>query len=270
MHCYQYLLLLIPFVSSANSNDTLFFNRVIYPKKLSYISKDYSQDKFIGADYKNKFTVVIQIKKETGKLNNISVIPAEQDSVVIGRNITSDMFSRVKYIGNLNEVYEIDQLDSLLNFVIIRKLNNNQIKPDISVFYPTIKNIKIRDINGVDVLLSNYLEREKFLYIDFWGLWCHQCIKDVYDLKKIYLENSDILNILYLNYRDSTDEIQSFINKKNITWDYGITNDFLNRIFFVEWFPFGVLVDDKGEIILLPCSLQQLKIKLNDKHCGEK
>lgn len=245
----------------ANSLDTIFFNEKSYSKMISYRTKDYSKDYFISGFLKiknPKFKVVLHFEYSFLKIpKHVSIIPFNEDSVIIGRNITCGDLKDVQVFEVDSQKYQIIEYSSDYSFVVIKKVVN--LPPQIIMTDGYLPKLTVKMLDNESVNLEDYLNKGKYIYLDFWGLWCGQCIKDFDQLKEINAKYSKSLSIISFNYRDGISEIKKFILEKGINWDIAITNELINRYFYVGWFPFGVLVDSDGKIIQIACSVEELK-----------
>lgn len=246
--------------------DTVWLNLKAYPKQLTYFSPDYSNNIFLAGNYiseESQFKIVIQLDKKQGILNPIYffVNPKENDSVIIGQNITCGLFEKVKIIEAHNSQYRIIKVADDFEYVILEECRLQV--PDIKLYNNTIPDIEIEGVFEKSINLSSLTNKGKLIYVEFWGLWCQGCIKQIPELKSIYDNHSDNLEVVLLNYRNDKEDIVNYLTNIEFNCHHGITTNSINRLFFVESFPFGVLFSEKGELIKLACSPEDLKTILN-------
>ncbi|MCB0451095.1 MAG: TlpA family protein disulfide reductase, partial [Confluentibacter sp.] len=96
--------------------------------------------------------------------------------------------------------------------------------------------------------------RGKYVLIDFWGIWCGPCVKEMPEVKAFQDKYKDKLVVLGINSGDSKEKIQKFVDENGYAWqqlmsDKANTPDnFVNR-FNVQGFPTKFIIDPRGNIV---------------------
>jgi thiol-disulfide isomerase/thioredoxin len=247
-------------------SDTVWMNLKAYSKQLTYYSHDYSNDIFLAGNYvseESQFKIVIQLEKKQSKLEPIYffVNSIENDSVIVGQNITCGLYEKVKIIEAQNCQFRIVKVSDDFEYVILEECRLQE--PDIKLYNNKIPEIEIEGVFEKSINLSSLKNKGKLIYVEFWGLWCQGCLNQMPELKSIYDNNSDNLEVVLLNYRNNKEDIVNYLTDIEFNCHNGITTDSINRLFFVNGYPFGVLFSEKGELIKLACSLEELKNTLN-------
>lgn len=107
--------------------------------------------------------------------------------------------------------------------------------------------------NGKLITLSQF--RGKWVLIDFWGSWCHWCIKGIPQMKENYDKYKSKLEIISIACGEKSRE--NWINalkEHNMPWVHVISDSTLDEMdrvemrYAVEGFPTKYLVDPKGII----------------------
>jgi thiol-disulfide isomerase/thioredoxin len=257
------------YVNSAfghSDTDTVWMNLKAYSKQLTYYSHDYSNDIFLAGNYvseQSQFKIVIQLEKKQSKIEPIYffVNSIENDSVIVGLNITCGLYKKVKIIEAQNCQFRIVKVSDDFDYVILEECRLQV--PDIKLYNNRIPEIEIEGVFEKSINLSSLTNKGKLIYVEFWGLWCQGCLNQMPELKSIYDINSDNLEVVLLNYRNNKEDIVNYLTDIEFNCHNGITTDYINRLFFVNGYPFGVLFSEKGELIKLACSLEDLKYILN-------
>ncbi|WP_346882074.1 TlpA disulfide reductase family protein [uncultured Algibacter sp.] len=121
---------------------------------------------------------------------------------------------------------------------------------EIGAPVPSIKTTSTLDGNEFDI---NAL-RGKYVLIDFWGIWCGPCVKEMPTVKAFQEKHEDKLIVLGINVGDTKENIKKFINENGYTWqhlvndDKNISDNFMNR-FNVSGFPTKFIIDPRGNIV---------------------
>lgn len=241
----------------AHQNDTLWFNLQKEFKPQSIYSRDFGKDQFLGFDYKlNEISYTLVLHLGENNQNNLIIAPFGVDSVSIGDNIECARLNSVKSIQIANRVYDIIDLDVKQRFIVLNE--SKRATGDIALYDEKIPPLAFERCDGSQGNLSDYLNKDKYVYIDFWGLWCPQCLNDIPDLKQIYARYNEKLTIVSLNKGDSSEEINQYLSINEINWVNGLSTRQLERWFFVEGFPHGALFSASGDLILMGCKPSEL------------
>ena len=147
---------------------------------------------------------------------------------------------------------KIEEFDSLGTYVrvsstqqpaTVSRIKVGDILPSFS--YKLVDNITTNDVYA---LKGN----GKHKLIEFWGTWCRGCVQQIPDLRSLYAEFGDRLDILSLNFNDSDlVKVAKFINAREMTWQQGLSTLELNRKLGVNMFPYSILVDENFRILAL-------------------
>lgn len=115
---------------------------------------------------------------------------------------------------------------------------------------PTIKTMATLD--GQEFDISTY--RGKYILIDFWGIWCGPCVKEMPTVKAFQEKHKDKLVILGINSGDRKEKIEKFIAKHDYNWQHILSDrkntpdNFVTR-FNVKGFPTKFIIDPEGKIL---------------------
>ncbi|MDR2680857.1 MAG: TlpA family protein disulfide reductase, partial [Tannerella sp.] len=207
----------------------------------------------------------------SGGFTNLSyhktnLIPMD-DSLKNGKKVSrDDMISENEYLAFGEEVYAYKGINLNRNVMILKKtdLPKNQL-------YSTQKGFKAIPFEGqdfkskADVTLDNY--KGKYLFIDFWAVWCGPCMEELPHLKTMY-ENMDKSKVEIIGIVGSStpDALESMIEKYGITWTQ-ILSDEVNTItqkYNVYGYPTTFLLDPDGIIIAKNLRGKELENKINE------
>ncbi len=109
-------------------------------------------------------------------------------------------------------------------------------------------NFSLNDLNGNTVSLSDF--RGKWIIIDFWGSWCSPCLKGMPELKGIYRQYADKIEIIGIDCNDSEESWRDAVARLELPWVslYQPENDTVSKTYGVSAFPTKVVVNPKGKI----------------------
>jgi peroxiredoxin len=108
------------------------------------------------------------------------------------------------------------------------------------------------DFNGKKRKLSDF--RGKYVLIDFWGLWCPPCRRELPYLKTAYSRfQARGFEILGMDDDEDTSAIKAWLKENNLTWTQATNASIKDvmRSFRITSFPTTLLVGPDGKIISL-------------------
>lgn len=107
----------------------------------------------------------------------------------------------------------------------------------------------LQTLDGESVSLSDY--RGKLVMINFWASWCPPCNSEMPDLQSYYEQHKDEdFIILGVNYQDTPDKVQAFVEKYGVTFPILLDSDGqVANLFGVQGLPTSFFVDKQGNVL---------------------
>ncbi len=107
----------------------------------------------------------------------------------------------------------------------------------------------LQTLDGESVSLSDY--RGKLVMINFWASWCPPCNSEMPDLQSYYEQHQDEdFIILGVNYQDTPDKVQAFVEKYSVTFPILLDSDGrIANLFGVQGLPTSFFVDKEGNVL---------------------
>jgi thiol-disulfide isomerase/thioredoxin/Flp pilus assembly protein TadD len=112
----------------------------------------------------------------------------------------------------------------------------------------TIKTFSFKTLDGKQISLEGL--KGKVAVVNFWGLWCGWCVKEMPDYQKLYeqYKSDTTVAILTLDTNDSNlDEVRSWIQKKSFTFPVMVDDGYVEKN-NVTSFPTTWFIDRTGRI----------------------
>lgn len=112
--------------------------------------------------------------------------------------------------------------------------------PDFTLLQPDGEPLSLNELQG------------KVLVIDFWGSWCHWCIKGIPDMKEAYEKHSGKLEIISIACSDSDEAWRKALAEQQMPWRQvinGTGDNDVSNLYGVSGYPTKVIVDAEGIII---------------------
>ena len=113
--------------------------------------------------------------------------------------------------------------------------------PDFTLKTPEGASLSLSDLRG------------KYVLLDFWGSWCHWCVKGIPDMKKAYAKHKDKVEFLSIDCNDSEAKWKEALAKYQMPWKH-VKNEEVNGVpekFAVQGYPTKILVDPTGKIAMI-------------------
>ena len=87
--------------------------------------------------------------------------------------------------------------------------------------------------------------------INFWASWCPPCNSEMPDLQRYYEQHQDDdFIILGVNYQDTPDKVQAFVEKYGVTFPILLDSDGrVANLFGVQGLPTSFFVDKEGNVL---------------------
>ncbi|SHM07171.1 TlpA disulfide reductase family protein [Flavobacterium saccharophilum] len=114
--------------------------------------------------------------------------------------------------------------------------------------------LPLKDNNGNDVKLSNYLGKGKYVLLEFWASWCHPCRADIPHLKEIYeLYHPKGFEIVSVSMDNDKEMWQKALKEENMPWvqisDLQAFTGNLTKTYKFRAIPTCFLIDPTGKIV---------------------
>ncbi|EJW94232.1 alkyl hydroperoxide reductase/ Thiol specific antioxidant/ Mal allergen [gut metagenome] len=111
-------------------------------------------------------------------------------------------------------------------------------------------NFTLKDINGKDFSLSSL--KGKYVVLDFWGSWCGWCIKGFPEMKKMYAQYKDRLEVVGIDCNDPEAKWKQTVEKHELQWTNVINDPKGNNVaqlYSVQGFPTKFIISPEGKIV---------------------
>jgi peroxiredoxin len=117
-----------------------------------------------------------------------------------------------------------------------------------------LPDFQFTDFKGKKRQLSEF--KGKYVLIDFWGLWCPACRKELPYLRTAYSRfQSRNFEIIGMNTDDpdTVSQIKGQLEKQGLTWTQATRESILGvlKSYRIHYFPSTMLVDPQGKIVSL-------------------
>lgn len=134
--------------------------------------------------------------------------------------------------------------DNLLQKEEDRKIAEKKIQPGAPA-----PDFTLNDIHGKPFALSSL--RGKYVVLDFWGSWCHWCIKGMPQMKEYYAKYGDRLEVVGIDCEDTDTKWKAAVKAHGLPWVhvYAPKDSPVVTQYAVKGFPTKIVIDPEGTIL---------------------
>ncbi|MDR3227094.1 MAG: TlpA family protein disulfide reductase [Prevotellaceae bacterium] len=183
-----------------------------------------------------------------------------------GKVERENTISENEYLTLNEKIYKYKGVNTNKNVVILEKTNLPQ-----NQLHATQIGFKTIPFEGYDfktktkISLDNY--KGKYLFIDFWAVWCSPCIQELPNLKILYdsLDKSKI-EILGIVGDSKSEALDKMIEQYSITWAQILSDDenTITKKYRITGYPTTLLINPEGIIIAKNLRGKALENKINE------
>jgi len=139
------------------------------------------------------------------------------------------------------------------NQIVVRRRNKSEYLREELEVGKEMPDFSFTDLGGKKRSLSEF--RGKYLLIDFWGVWCGDCIRDFPSLIEAYQKfHSRGFEILGLDWDDKAADASAFLTKNKATWPQA-SKDSIKTLtettYRIQEFPSAILLGPDGKVLVL-------------------
>lgn len=151
-----------------------------------------------------------------------------------------------------NTFVSTKKVDIEQNTIIMREHSASDYKrTDLYVGQP-MPDFQFTDWDGKKRKLSDF--RGKYVLVDFWGMWCPPCVRELSYLREAYKRfQAREFEILGMNTDDDFESLKPQMNKNGMNWTQARQDSILNVIksYRIHLFPTTILLDPEGKVVSL-------------------
>lgn len=145
------------------------------------------------------------------------------------------------------------KIDMATGQIVVRKREKAEYQRIDLAIGQVMPDFTFTDVNGKERHLSEF--RGKYLMVDFWGVWCHDCTRETpFHLAAYERFKGRGFEILGLDTDEKIETLKAYLAKNNITWSQA-TNDSITRLtkisYRIQEYPSTLLLGPDGKVLVL-------------------
>ena len=220
-----------------------------------------------GADFtiqSSSFTIGISDNNRNKKFNDIGKdrIWLEFHGTIVIRfqdGVSNALIATETYFKVDNFVFKIISIDEDGKFIKIQVIKDFDLVPNLKLVN-RIPDYDFKLLDGNNTNFNDYINKEKYIYVEFWGSWCKPCLDIIPRIKEIHNSYKDNMTIISINNSDSPKWISEFVTSQGIEWIQGkvSASSSLPEEFLLNGYPYGVLFKPNGEVIKFHMKVYEL------------
>lgn len=187
-----------------------------------------------------------------------------EDRVLVGDYRTGEMSDRLSEgaftiipntIVEINDTfYEVVEVEETGSYV---RLVSTDRKPPRLKPGDALPDFSMESLDGDSTSLYAQLTGDEYYLLDVWGTWCKGCAVQLPRLKEAN-EKYQQLKVIGLNFGDTPENAQQYIEENEITWFNGQCDESIMDVLLLDKFPYYVLLTADKRIVKLNLDLHEI------------
>jgi thiol-disulfide isomerase/thioredoxin len=216
---------------------------------------------------KQSLTVAVFDANENGRFNDVNddylvIGEADAEALYIHESLQCMKLQHRNYLRFNGRYFRFSNISAAGTSVELEIIDRADLQANATILelFTTVPDEYFELLDGTLTHFKNFVHKGKYIYVDIWGTWCPGCIQEIEPLKKIYEKHKNILTIVGLNHKDGNkDDVKKFVSITQIPWVIGFSTKDINHKIMLSGYPYGVLFDPQGNVVLSAVSSKELE-----------
>lgn len=182
-------------------------------------------------------------------VDRISVSYFASDTMPLFNSVASPIQAAPPFtIGIDDQYYRIDSIAADGTHVLLTPVEEAD---SLAAYLPTrIPACTLTTIDGDTVALADFLEKDKYLYVECWSTWFQASVSGLPELKAAYTRFQDDVNVLQLVMNEiDYDRVRGHMERYDLPWTQAIYTDEIGKTLMQNSIPYGILFAPDGSIL---------------------
>lgn len=149
------------------------------------------------------------------------------------------------------------RLDAKENQIVMRERKAEEYRRIELEIGKTMPDFSFVDFENKKRTLSEF--RGKYLMVDFWGLWCIDCVRELpYQIEAYKRFRSRGFEILGIDTDEETEKVKGVLQKNNINWTqarFDSIKELVETSYRIQEYPSAILLGPDGKVLVLEQNL---------------
>ena len=161
-------------------------------------------------------------------------------------------------VFRLGDLYlSTSRLDTVNNQIVIRRREASEYRRIELEVGKAMQDYSFIDFDNKKRTLAEF--RGKYLLVDFWGLWCVDCRRQIpYQFEAYKRFRARGFEILGMDTDEKTEPVKTVLQKNRITWtqaSFASIKEIVENNYRIQEYPSAILLDSDGKVLVLDQSL---------------
>lgn len=120
--------------------------------------------------------------------------------------------------------------------------------------YSKLPDIDLKNLDGVEIDLSENIKNKELTVVSFWATWCAPCKKELNAIHEVYDKWQKELDVqliaVSIDNERTVERVSSYVESTNWAFDILLDTDWaLKKVLDIKNIPFTVVIDASGNIL---------------------
>ncbi len=117
---------------------------------------------------------------------------------------------------------------------------------------PVVPQFSLKERSGM--VLANNDQKNKFVFVDFWGTWCGACVGEIHKIEEVNLQNPnpEKLMVTTIACFDKKKNVDDFMTDRKYTYQVLISDGQIEKDFKIRGYPTKLLFLPNGVYLTIP------------------
>lgn len=215
-------------------------------------------------DIKNRFVLVqYQFNPDKGTISitdGLMGVDIDGDGKIKNEpfSLETSAASNEEIIFRIDDLYlSTTRLDIVKNQMVMRSRKRDEYRRAELEVGKTMPDFSFIDFDNKKRTLSEF--RGKYLLVDFWGLWCIDCRREIpYQFEAYKRFRARGFEILGMDTDENTEQVKTVLQKNGITWPqarFDSIKELVNNVYRIQEYPSAILVGPDSKVLVLDQSM---------------
>jgi len=145
------------------------------------------------------------------------------------------------------------RLDTVKNQIVMRSRMAEEYRRVELDIGKTMPDFSFIDFDNKKRTLAEF--RGKYLLVDFWGLWCIDCRREIpYQFEAYKRFRARGFEILGMDTDENTEQVKTVLQKNGLIWTqarFDRIKELINYTYRIQEYPSALLLDPNGKVLVL-------------------